>query len=230
MANTNQVLDLKGIHHEMHVIAEKIIIMNEINTRLIQHLAINNPLPATAPVLENADRSRHSHRSSDQDLQNLHNAGQWHSTRSCQHQLPSLHSRRGRSPGIFESQSSSRTQDTTGEETRRHRRSPCQGDRVHRRRDKSTTQKFKDLDARIDAINTSVNAPVTVDTLISQTEPPFIERVMKVRVLSRLKLPSQVGVYKGKTNPMDHLDSYKNLMMLQGCSNKVMCKAFFATL
>ncbi|XP_057480507.1 uncharacterized protein LOC130767613 [Actinidia eriantha] len=29
---------------------------------------------------------------------------------------------------------------------------------------------------------------------------------------------------------MDHLDSYKSLMLLQGCSDKVMYKAFFATL
>ena len=37
-------------------------------------------------------------------------------------------------------------------------------------------------------------------------------------------------MYEGKTDLMDHLDSYKNLMMLQGNSNKVMCKAFSATL
>ncbi|GFY91132.1 hypothetical protein Acr_07g0013280 [Actinidia rufa] len=39
-----------------------------------------------------------------------------------------------------------------------------------------TTQKFKDLDAWINAINIDRNAPVTVDTLIRQTEPPFTER------------------------------------------------------
>ncbi|GFY81117.1 hypothetical protein Acr_01g0009260 [Actinidia rufa] len=36
--------------------------------------------------------------------------------------------------------------------------------------------------------------------------------------------------YEGKTDPMDHLDSYKSLMSLQGCSDEVMCKAFSATL
>ncbi|GFS32781.1 hypothetical protein Acr_00g0024600 [Actinidia rufa] len=65
-----------------------------------------------------------------------------------------------------------------------------------------------------------MKALITVDALIKQTESPFMERVMKVRVLSRFKLPSQLGVYEGKTNPMDHLDSYKNLMMLQGVRKK----------
>ena len=55
---------------------------------------------------------------------------------------------------------------------------------MHRRSDKSTYIKFKDLDARIDAINISINAPVTVDALIKQIEPPFTKRVMRVRVSS----------------------------------------------
>ncbi|GFZ05054.1 hypothetical protein Acr_17g0006260 [Actinidia rufa] len=37
-------------------------------------------------------------------------------------------------------------------------------------------REIKDLDARIDAINTGMNALVTVDTLIKQIEPPFTER------------------------------------------------------
>ncbi|GFZ02291.1 hypothetical protein Acr_15g0008990 [Actinidia rufa] len=64
----------------------------------------------------------------------------------------------------------------------------------------------------------------------AETEPPFTERVLKARVSSRFKLPTQLGIYEGKTNPMDHLNSYKILMSLQGCSNEVMCKAFSATL
>ncbi|GFZ16740.1 hypothetical protein Acr_26g0000100 [Actinidia rufa] len=34
---------------------------------------------------------------------------------------------------------------------------------------------------RIDAIHTGTNAPITVDTLIRQTEPPFTDRVIKVK-------------------------------------------------
>ncbi|XP_057471965.1 uncharacterized protein LOC130760604 [Actinidia eriantha] len=115
-----------------------------------------------------------------------------------------------------------------GEEARRGR-SPHRGGRIGAR-NKSTSQKIRDLDARLDAINTGTNAPVTVDTLIRQTEPPFTERVLRARVSSKFKLPTQLGVYEGKTDPMDHLDSYKSLMSLQGCSDEVMCKAFSATL
>ena len=131
---------------------------------------------------------------------------------------------------MSESRSSSQTQYTEGEKTKRRGRSPSPDGREHKRRDKSITQKFKDLGARINIVNTNVNAPVTADTLIKQIEPPFTERVMKVRVLSRFKLPSQLKVYEGKTDPMDHLDSYENLIMLRGYADEAMCKAFLATL
>ncbi|GFZ12712.1 hypothetical protein Acr_23g0010970 [Actinidia rufa] len=106
--------------------------------------------------------------------------------------------------------------DTTGNETRRCRKSPRRDDRAHRCRDNYTTQKIKDLDAWIDAINTGINALITVDVLIRKTEPLFTKRVMKVKVSSKFKLPSKLGTYDGKIDPMDHLDSYKNLMMLHG--------------
>ena len=53
---------------------------------------------------------------------------------------------------------------------------------------------------------------------------------MRTKVSSKFKLPSQLGVYEGKPDLMDHLNSYTNLMTLQGYSDKVMCKAFSATL
>ena len=75
-------------------------------------------------------------------------------------------------------------------------------------------QKIRDLDAHLDAINTGAGIPVTVDALIKQTEPPFTRRVMRARVSSKFKLPIQLGVYEGKIDPMDHLDSYKSLILL----------------
>ena len=50
---------------------------------------------------------------------------------------------------------------------------------------------------------------------------------MKTIVLSKFKLPSQLEMYEGKTDPMDHLDFYKNLMTLQRYS-EVMCKVFLS--
>ena len=58
-------------------------------------------------------------------------------------------------------------------------RRPREGDDhlaiMTRHQDESTTQRIKVLDAKIDAINTEANALVTVNTLIRQTKPLFIE-------------------------------------------------------
>ncbi|GFY98880.1 hypothetical protein Acr_13g0002810 [Actinidia rufa] len=130
----------------------------------------------------------------------------------------------------LESQSSNRTHEIEGEEVRRRRRSPRQDKTTPRYRDKFTTPKFRDLNACIDAINTDTSAPITVDALIRQTEPSFTESIMRTKVSSKFKFPAQLGIYERKTGSMDHLDSFKNLMSLQGYSYEVMCKAFYATL
>ena len=69
-------------YRELHGIAEQIRIMNEINTRLVQHLATINPSLATVLVSEEADLSCRSHQSGDQDSQNRNSAGQGHLTRN----------------------------------------------------------------------------------------------------------------------------------------------------
>ena len=69
-----------------------------------------------------------------------------------------------------------------------------------------------------------------MDALIRQAEPLFTNKVMKVKVSSRFKLSSQLRVYKGKTDLMNHLDLYKNLMSLLGYPDELMCKVFSATL
>ena len=97
------------------------------------------------------------------------------------------------------------------------------------RGDASTEQKFKDLDSRIDSIDTGIKAPITVDALIRQTDPPFTERVMRVKVSSRFKLPLELGIYEKKTDPIDHLNPFKNLKLLHVNLNKVMCRVFSAT-
>ncbi|GFY87967.1 hypothetical protein Acr_05g0016060 [Actinidia rufa] len=66
--------------------------------------------------------------------------------------------------------------------------------------------------------------------LEEQTERLFTRRVIRAKVSSKFKLPSQLEAYKGKIDLMDHLDSYRNLIVLQGYSDEVMCKAFLVTL
>ncbi|GFZ11327.1 hypothetical protein Acr_22g0007250 [Actinidia rufa] len=176
-------------------------------------LAAANPQPPAAPSIPDVEQSRHSNRSGDRS----HNV----STERARdrHRAPS--------PSLRERSSSSESSQTRSR--MRRGRSPHRGGNT-RARDKSTSQKIRDLDARLDAINTGTNAPITVDALVRQTDPPFTERVLRTRISSKFKLPTQLGIYEGKTDPMDHLDSYKSLMSLQGCSDEVMCKAFSATL
>ena len=50
-----------------------------------------------------------------------------------------------------------------------------------------------------------------MDALIRQIESAFTERVMTAEVSYRFKLPPKLGVYEENMDPMDHLDSYKNL-------------------
>ncbi|GFS45359.1 hypothetical protein Acr_00g0095760 [Actinidia rufa] len=45
------------------------------------------------------------------------------------------------------------------------------------------------------------------NVITERIEPPFTERVLGARISSKFKLPAQLGVYEGKTDLMDHLDS-----------------------
>lgn len=40
----------------------------------------------------------------------------------------------------------------------------------------------------------------------------------------------QLEAFNGSTNPLDHLETYKNLMMLQAVPDEIMCRAFHGTL
>ncbi|GFY94785.1 hypothetical protein Acr_10g0001700 [Actinidia rufa] len=215
MANPGQAPNLEGLHREIHNMAEQMRIMNENNGRLMQLLTVANPQLPAAPSVPDVERSRHSNRSG----------------RSFGSTNVSTERARGRrrasSPSLRERSSSSESSQTRARV--RRGRSPHRGDQIEAR-NKSTSQKIRDLDARLDAINTGTNAPVTVDTLVRQTDLPFTERVLRARISSKFKLPTQLGIYEGKTDPMDHLDSYKSLMSLQGCSDEVMSRAFSATL
>ena len=60
----------------------------------------------------------------------------------------------------------------------------------------STTQKIKDLDAHIDAINTGENVTIIVVALIRQIKPPFTERVIGTRVSSNSSCHISLGCTK----------------------------------
>ncbi|GFZ10627.1 hypothetical protein Acr_22g0000250 [Actinidia rufa] len=176
MANPAQAPDLEGLHREIHDMAEQMRIMNENNGRLMQILAAANPPLPAAPLIPDVERSRHSNRSGNR-------------SRNISADQVGRGRRQAPSSSLREKSSSESSKTPTRS---RRGRSPRRGDHV-RARDKSTSQKIRDLDARLDAINTGAGAPVTVDTLIKQTEPPFTERILRARISSKFKLPTQLA-------------------------------------
>ncbi|GFY81798.1 hypothetical protein Acr_02g0000380 [Actinidia rufa] len=176
MANPAQAPDLEGLHREIHDMAEQMRIMNENNGRLMQLLAAANPPLPAAPFVPEVERSRHSNCSGNR-------------SRNISADQVGRGRRQAPSSSLREKSSSESSKTPT---RLRRGRSPRRGDHV-RARDKSTSQKIRDLDARLDAINTGVGAPVTVDTLIKQTEPPFTERILRARISSKFKLPTQLA-------------------------------------
>ncbi|GFY98929.1 hypothetical protein Acr_13g0003300 [Actinidia rufa] len=105
-------------------------------------------------------------------------------------------------------------------------RSPHRGGNT-RARDKSTSQKIRDLDARLDAINTGTNAPITVDALVRQTDPPFTERGCSDEVMCKafsatLKGPARSWFRKLSPGTVDSFGELSRLFIanFMSCRNR----------
>lgn len=70
-------------------------------------------------------------------------------------------------------------------------------------------------------------APATIEELVQNTYSPFTADVMRVLLARKFKMP-QIDTFNGFTDPFDHLETYKNLMMPQALSDVIMCRAFSA--
>ncbi|XP_057949272.1 uncharacterized protein LOC131144550 [Malania oleifera] len=64
---------------------------------------------------------------------------------------------------------------------------------------------------------------------LRSSEPPFIREVMEVPLPSKFEMPT-FERYEGLSSPIDHLDTFRVLMQLQGAPDAIMCRAFAATL
>ena len=72
-------------------------------------------------------------------------------------------------------------------------------------------------------------APDTMDTLVQQTESPFIAEVLRYPLPEKFRMP-QVETFDGVKDLVDHLNTYKNQMELHGYQDPVRCRAFATTL
>ena len=64
---------------------------------------------------------------------------------------------------------------------------------------------------------------------MQQTESRFTAEVLCFPLLAKFRMPP-VEAFDGVSNPVDHLNTYKNQMELHGYQDPVRCKAFTITL
>ena len=68
-----------------------------------------------------------------------------------------------------------------------------------------------------------------LDGMIRKTDSPFTIEVLNRPLPPKFHLP-QLESYDGSKDPLDHIESFKMLMLLQMTPDEVMCRAFPTTL
>ena len=79
------------------------------------------------------------------------------------------------------------------------------------------------MDFMMNAVRGRVSSDL--DDLVHRIDSPFIAPVTTLPLPPKFCMP-QVENYDGSKDPLDHLESFKTLMHLQGVANKIMCRAF----
>ena len=97
--------------------------------------------------------------------------------------------------------------------------------------ERSWEQRFKSLQQEFSRMKKVVKGrtPDSMDTLVQQTESPFIAEVLHFPIPAKFRMP-QVEAFDGSRDPVDHLNTYKNQMELHGYQDPVRCRAFAITL
>ena len=68
-----------------------------------------------------------------------------------------------------------------------------------------------------------------LDDFLNRTDSPFTAFVNSFPLPHKFRMP-QIDSYDGVKDPLDHLETFKTLMHLQGIADEIMCKAFPTTL
>ena len=61
-----------------------------------------------------------------------------------------------------------------------------------------------------------------LDELVHQTDSTFTAPVTSFPFPTKFRMP-QIEAYDRSKDPLDHLESFKTLMHLQGVANEIMC-------
>ena len=68
-----------------------------------------------------------------------------------------------------------------------------------------------------------------LDELVHQTDSPFTAPVTSFPILLKFCM-SQIKAYDGSKDPLDHRESFKTIIHLQGVGDEIMCRALPTTL
>ena len=68
-----------------------------------------------------------------------------------------------------------------------------------------------------------------LDDLVNRTDSSFTTLVNSFPLPHKFHMP-QIDSYDGVKDPLDHLETFKTLMHLQGVADEIMCRAFPITL
>ena len=79
---------------------------------------------------------------------------------------------------------------------------------------------------RMDFMMNTLRGQVSTDLndLVHQTDSPFTTFVTSFSFPPKFQMP-QVENYDRSKDPLDHLESFKTLMHLQGVPDEIMCRA-----
>ncbi|XP_065616711.1 uncharacterized protein LOC136062046 [Quercus suber] len=83
------------------------------------------------------------------------------------------------------------------------------------------------MEVMINALKGRVSSDL--DDLVNRTDSPFIGPVNSFPLPHKFRMP-QIESYDGVKDPLDHLETFKTLMHLQGVPDEIMCRAFPTTL
>ena len=68
-----------------------------------------------------------------------------------------------------------------------------------------------------------------LDDLVNRTDSPFTTSVNSFPLPHKFRMP-YIDSYDGVMDPLDHLETFKTLMHLQGVADEIICRAFPTTL
>ena len=83
------------------------------------------------------------------------------------------------------------------------------------------------MDMMMNALKGRVST--SLDELVHRIDSPFTAPVTSFPLPTNFRMP-QVDTYDGSRDPLNHLESFKTPMHMQGVPNEIMCRVFSTTL